>query len=498
MNGRMLTTKQKALQLNLDARIYGSYAEIGAGQEVAAAFFKAGAASGTIAKTMSAYDMKFSDAIYGPEKSGRYVCEARLLKMLKKEFRLLEERLSQSRPETNFFAFANTVEVLNFQKTNNGHGWLGLRFQANPQTSPNEFVIHVNLLDNHKFLQEQVIGILGVNMIYACYYYADKPDLLLTSLMDNLSRDRVEIDMVRITGPDFEHIDNRIMSLKLVKNGMSNAALFDTKGKVRQPSEYLYKKNILALRGRFRPVTHVNMDIFERSKELFLDDPDVDPDAVVVLAELTLKNLNAEGEGIDEQDFLDRVDILGSLGKAVMISNYQEYYRLVSYLSSLNRQRKIGLALGVYSLADIFNPRFYNELKGGFLEAYGRLFGHNVVAYVYPSSDTASGELITSENFELKSEFKYLCNYLIANNQIIDIQNFKNSILHIFSDDVLAMIRKGEDESWRDMVPKEVVKAISQKCLFGYPCSIEEQQQAELKRKKEEAKREALREARKV
>jgi hypothetical protein len=485
---RLLTTKQKALKVNLDASIYGSFAEIGAGQEVAAQFFKAGAASGTIAKTMSAYDMAFSDAIYGAEESGRYVCESRLIKMISHEYILVEERLREHRPDTCFFALSNTIEVLNYNKTNRGHGWIGLRFQLKPNSAPNEVIIHINLLDNHKFLQEQVVGIIGVNLMYACFYHSHNPDLMLTSLMDNLSRDRIEIDMFRMTGADFKHIDNRLMSLKLVKNGMSNAAMFGSNGNVLQPSEALYKKNILALRGRFRPPTHVNVDMLDRGLDMFKDEPDVANKDVLVLVELTLANLRAEGT-ISDEDFLDRVDILCSMGKTVIISNYQEYYRLVEYLSLFTRGKKIGIILGIYSLADVFEDEFYTNLNGGILEAFGKLFGSNVKMYVYPSRIPGTDKILGCEDFEVSPKQTFLYKYLLETQKLATIQNINTENLHIFSDNVLEMIKAGKD-GWEKMVPEIVEKAIKDKCLFDYPCPTDKLTEAEKERQKETLERE--------
>ncbi|MFT5570203.1 MAG: hypothetical protein ACI9RP_002255, partial [Cyclobacteriaceae bacterium] len=253
---KKLTTKEKALQLNLDEKIYGTIAEIGGGQEVASHFFKAGAASGTIAKTMSAYDMTFSDAIYG--KTQRYVCEDKLDKMLGKEYGLLSQRLTQRAKRTTFFAFANTVETLNFKKTNEGHGWLGIRFQKHPNSEPNNCVIHVILKDNDAGMQQLLLGRIGVNLIHSCYHHAE-PEGIILALRDNVGYDRLEIDMFRIQGPDFHHVDNRLMSLLLVKHGLTHATMFGAKGNVLQASEAVYKKNVLILRGRFRPVTMVNV-----------------------------------------------------------------------------------------------------------------------------------------------------------------------------------------------------------------------------------------------
>ncbi|MGK7391596.1 MAG: TonB-dependent receptor [Candidatus Cyclobacteriaceae bacterium M2_1C_046] len=470
MNDRKLTTKEKALEINLRNDLYGTFAEIGAGQEVAANFFKAGGASGTVAKTMSAYDMTFSDAIYGV--CERYVCEPRLLKMLEHEYELLIERLPHRAAETRFFSFANTVEALNYKKTNQPHGWIGLRFQCKPNNPYNELIIHVKMHDNDAILQQQALGVVGVNMLYACFFMND-PEEMLLSLMDGLTQDRIEIDMFRVDGPDFKHVDNRLMSLKLVKNGFTQAAMFGADGKVMQPSESLYKKNALVLRGRFRPVTHVNVDMLLTGRRHFKKEPDVDKSKIVVITELTLNDLTAEGE-IDEKDFLNRVDIICSLGQNVMISNYQEYYRLVDYLSGVTKGRKIGIILGIYNLQRVFDEKYYANLRGGVLEAFGTLFGHNVKFYVYPSlkvNSTEAEELYTLDNFELPPKQQKLFEYLLDNNKLDNIQKANVKLLHIISDDVLAMIQRGE-EGWEEHVPYKVSEAIKKKMLFDYPGKI--------------------------
>lgn len=472
MNDRKLTTKEKALEINLRNDLYGTFAEIGAGQEVAANFFKAGGASGTVAKTMSAYDMTFSDAIYGV--CERYVCEPRLMKMLEHEYELLIERLPHRAAETRFFSFANTVEALNYKKTNQPHGWIGLRFQCKPNNPYNELIIHLKMHDNDAILQQQALGVVGVNMLYACFYMKD-PEEILLSLMDNLTQERIEIDMFRVDGPDFKHVDNRLMALKLVKNGFTEAAMFGADGKVMQPSEALYKKNALVLRGRFRPVTHVNVDMLLTGRRHFKKEPDVDKSKIVVLTELTLNDLTAEGE-IDEKDFLNRVDIICSLGQNVMISNYQEYYRLVDYLSGITKGKKIGIILGIYNLQRVFDEKYYANLRGGVLEAFGTLFGHNVKFYVYPSlkvNSTETDELYTLDNFKLPPKQQKLFEYLLDNNKLDNIKKANVKLLHIISDDVLAMIQRGE-EGWEEHVPYKVSEAIKTKMLFDYPGTIME------------------------
>ena len=371
-------TKQKALDINLNPEIYGTFAEIGAGQDVAANFFKAGASSGTIAKTMSAYDMLFSDAIYGAEQKRRYVSENRLIAMLDREYGLLIERLAEQRSATTtFFAFSDTVSALNYHKTNVGHGWMGVRFQLKPGGEYNDVVLHVKLSDNDNNLQQQAVGILGVNLIYACFYHPGNSLLFLLSLMDDLSKDRIQVDMIRFEGPDFRKVDNRLMSLHLVKYGFSDAAVFGPDGKNLQPSEVLYKKHIVVVRGRFRPVINVHVDMLNTGVKQFLDEQDVDKTNVVVLTELTLQSLKERNADltadIDEKDFLDRVDILCSLGQMVMISNFQEYYKLVAYLSTITKL-KMGVVLGYPNLEYIFSEEHYKDLPGGILESFAALF----------------------------------------------------------------------------------------------------------------------------
>lgn len=459
-----LGTKQKALRINLNKQIYGSFAEIGAGQDVAANFFKSGGASGTIAKTMSAYDMTFSDAIYGPEESGRYVVESRLMKMITHEYNLLDIRLAPSRGSTTtFFAFADTVVALNYQKNNEPHGWIGLRFQLEPNGAYNDVVIHVRMLDNDNILQQQAIGVIGVNLIYGCFYYHKSPETLLVSLMDDLDG-RIEIDMIRFNGPDFKQVDNRLMSLYLVKYGFTNAAIFGADGNVMQPSEILYKKHIVMLRGRFRPVTYVNLDMLKSGVEQFLEDPNVNPEKVIILSELTLHDLLAGEKDIDEQDFLDRADLLCSLGQTVMISNYQEYYKLVAYLSKFSKL-KMALILGKRNLEYIFEEKHYEKLSGGILESFATLFSKNVKLLVYPM--LANGLLETCKNFNLPPHQIDLFQYLLANDKLEDIKEFHAEHMHIISDNVLAMIKQHQ-VGWEAFVPLEVSMMIKEKRLFEY------------------------------
>lgn len=470
---RKLTTQEKALRINLRKDIYGSFAEIGAGQEVAANFFKAGGASGTIAKTISAYDMKFSDAIYGY--CERYVCEDRLLKMLDHEYELLGERLPHRIDNTRFFAFADTVEVLNFERTNQSHGWIGLRFQLNPHSETNDCVVHVKMHDNDPLQQQFALGIVGVNLIYACSFFTD-PEEILMSLLDGLSARRIEIDMFRLSGPDFKHVDNRLMALKLVKNGLTKAAMFGPDGKVMQPADELYKKNVLVLRGRFRPVTLVNVDMLLASRRHYRREPDVERSNMVVLTELTLNDLSPEGT-IDETDFLHRADIICSLGQTVLISNYFEHYRLVDYLSKITKGKKIGIIMGIFALQKVFDEKTYANTRGGILECFASLFGSNVKLYIYPAWRKEGVDLFTLKDFEesLPDNLKNLFRYLMDNNKLEDINDANVNNLHIISDNVLSMIRKGE-VGWEKFVPHKVEEAIKEHGLFDYPFTSEKKQ----------------------
>ncbi len=460
------TSKAKALKINLNAHIYGTFAEIGAGQETVRNFFRAGGASGTIAKAMSAYDKDFSDAIYGIENDGRYVTEARLKKMLRHEMDLIEERLDrQKHPEKLFFCYANTVATINFSKKFKGHGWVGIRFQLDPLEDYNEIVLHLRFKETDARLQQETLGILGVNLIYGAFYLNDNPKELLKSFYDNIDKDRLEIDMINFSGPRFMYVDNRLMSLQLVKNGMTNAVMFGPDGNNLLPAQVLYKRNILALRGSFRPVTNVNMDMFEKSKELFLSERKVNPEKTQIIFEITLSNLKAEGK-INERDFLDRAELLCSLGQNVMITSYQEYFKLVEYFSEFTRER-MALAMGVNNLIQIFDEKYYRDLSGGILEAFGKLFYRDLKVYMYPYKEEDTGEYITSQNLKVHPRIKELYKFFKLNGKLVDIKGFDSEILHIFSRKVLKMIKNGE-KGWEEMLPKGISETIKDKRLFGY------------------------------
>ncbi|RXJ45922.1 TonB-dependent receptor [Gelidibacter gilvus] len=458
--------KNKALRINLNENIYGTFAEIGAGQETVRQFFRAGGGSGTIAKAMSAYDKDFSDAIYGVEEDGRYVTEERLRKMLNHEIQLIEERLSRDKhPNKMFFSFANTVATIDFAKKYKGHGWVGIKYQIEPHhTAYNEILLHFRFRENDARLQQETLGILGTNLIYGAYYKYNEPKKILRYLYDHLDKDQIEIDTINFSGPVFKDVDNRLMSLQLVKNNMTDAVMFAPDGNNVLPARILYKKNILALRGSFRPVTKVNIDMFQKSYDMFIKENKVDINNTQVVFEITLSNLRAEGE-IDEQDFMDRAELLCSLGHTVLISNFQEYYKLVEYFSQYSKNR-MGLSMGVNNLVDIFDEKYYRHLSGGILEAFGKLFFKDLRVYLYPM-ENEDGELSTSENLKVHPRMKELYKFFKYNGKVVDITDYDPNILSIFSRSVLKSISDG-DEGWEAMLPPGVSKIIKEKSLFGY------------------------------
>jgi len=457
-------TNQKALEINLDKSKYGAFIEIGAGQEVARWFFRVGGASGTIAKTMSAYDMTVSDAIYGP--CERYVSKPRLQSMLTREYDLLLERLEPKRgSDTRFFVFADTVAAKSFSRKEDAHGWLGVRFQTEPKGPISQVIIHVRLLDPENLQEQEALGIIGVNLIHAAMFHHDSAETILESLLDNLTIDRVEIDMIEFSGEAFKHIDNRVMALCLVQKGMTKATMFLANGEVVQPADILHKKCILVERGSFRPITKVTLDMLECAKSMFVQEPDVEGSEILVIMEMTLKNLLDQGK-IDYQDFLDRVDTLASLGKTVLISNFGEYHRLAAYFFRYTK-KMIGIVMGVPTLKEIFDERYYADLEGGILESFGRLFKNKLKLFIYPLLEKDSMALITADNLVVQNHLKHLYSYLIENNFIESIRGYDSKCLSIFSRDVLDKIRRC-DNSWETMVPESVIEIIKSRGFFNH------------------------------
>lgn len=464
MEQPVLDTYHKALNFNMDHGMYGTIAEIGAGQETVRWFFKVGGAAGSIAKAMSAYDMKFSDSIYGPCK--RYVSRERLQSMLDHEYRLLIERLGEERGADNtFFAFANTVATFSFTQQRNGHGWLGIRFQTEPRAPASQIDLHVVLKGKSNTQDQDTLGVLGVNLIYGARYLHHAPVELLLSLMDDVGTDQLEIDMVDFEGPAFNGVDSRLMALQLVQQGLTRAAMFQPNGKLVQPADTLYKKAVLVERSRFRPPTLLTMEMLDRAYDAFCREPDVRSEDVLVISEMTLHNLTGDDE-INVEDFLHRAEILCALGKNVMISDYGAFYRLAQYLFQQTRL-PVAMALGVPTLLQVFDERYYDNLKGGILESFGRMFRNDMRLYVCPALDEETGDLVTLQNLKIQRHLHHLYMHLVENGYLRELDAIDRNHLSIRSSTVLEQIHGG-DPAWETMVPAKVSKIIRERGLFGF------------------------------
>jgi len=471
-----LDTLHKVQSINRDRGQYGVFAEIGAGQEVARWFFHAGGASGTVAKSMSAYDMAVSDAIYGS--APRYVSQERLAHMLDHEYGLLTERLAPAQGDaTRFFVLANTVAATSFSRHGEGLGWMGIRFQSRPNGPANDIVLHLRLLDLVNLQQQEVVGVVGVNLVYGAMNLWDKPEALVRSLVDNLAPGRVEVGLARFSGPDFADVDNRLVSLQLVQEGLAEAALFNDSGEVEHPTDVLYKRPILVERGSFRPVTHTTLHMLQAALEEFDGDETVcarvaEGSSVQVLFEMTLKNLTDNG-GIDHADFLERVDLLAAteqlLGRdaKIVISNYGQFYRLARYFFR-HTLAPVGVVMGLPTLRELFDEKFYTKLEGGLLEGFGRLFQNELRLYVYPGLE--NGVVTTVENYQPSGELAHLYRYLRENGSIRPLENYRKEWLDIYSRDALAEIRGGDD-AWEAKVPEPVAAVIRERGLLGHRAS---------------------------
>lgn len=461
-----LTPRNKALQLNLDERKYGTIVEIGAGQEVAREFFRAGAAAGTIAKTMSAYDMQFSNAIYGTDPKGRYVSRSRLFAMLEREYAQVIERVKDTRPKSStFFAYAATVATKSFNRNNECHAWCGIRLQLYPDAAPSDIIVHVRMLDKEANEQQEALGYLGVNLIYGAYYLFDDPRKLIDSLTDSLGNDRLEIDSIEFFGPYFDEEDNRRLNLHLIRSWKTRAIMFNPDGQVRVPAELLYKKNILVTRGSFKPFTKINLDMMEQGMAQFSQLPDVNADNTLMLAEITLNQLVGDNEHIMDHDFVERVDQLSAMGYHVMISDYVRYFRLRAYLRQFT-QKQIGMVLGMVNLRRIFDEDFYRGVEGGILEGLGKMFPDNTIAYAYPEIND-EGEEITCQNVAIPEHLHHLYQHLIENGFVRGIPSSDPSLFNIYSRNILERIRRNQP-GWEDSVPAPIAELIKTRRLFGY------------------------------
>ena len=457
-----LSTSQKALKINVDLKKFGTFAEIGAGQEVARWFFHVGRAAGTVAKSISAYDMAISDSLYGA--ADRYVSRSRLEAMLTTEFTQLQNRHSDRAPEHDaLFVFADTVATQSVKRHQRGQGWMGIRFQNQPGEEASDIIVHAEMLDAETVQEQEALGILGVNLIYAAFYCNRDPRLVINSLMEGLSRRRVDVDMIKFSGPAFAGVDNRLMSLQLVESELTDAALFTAEGEVVQASEVLYGRPVLIERGSFRPVTNVTLDMLLRAQKQLESQVSPQSQPPVVVMEMTLNNLMTE-QKIDPQDFLARVDLLGALGKTVMVSNHTRYDGVTGYLRK-STQSRISMVMGVPTLREIFEEKYYTDLPGGILEGLGRLFQGEVKLFIYPTRETAEAEVDTADLLDVQPRQRNLYKYFLQNGLIETIQDFDASQLHITPKEVLKKLQAG-DPSWQTMVPVEVARLIQERGLF--------------------------------
>lgn len=452
-------TCAKALKINLDASKYGVFAEIGAGQETANWFFHASGTAGTVAKTISAYDMTMSDALYG--KMERYVSEERLTSMLRYEYQLLEQRLGEKRADhTTFFSFCNTVRARGYQDAGECHGWLGIRLQLEPLSEPCEIILHLRLLDDSNEEQMAALGKVGVNLVYAAFYLRNDLAAFIPSLADELTAGSIEIDMLRFSGAGFEHIDNRLCALKLVHNELTDAALFNNQGQVVQPIDAFYKRPITLLRGSFNPVLKLHLDMIEQTKASFASELDATQQAnAIELCEISTKNLLRDG-AVDQTDFINRADVLQALGKNVLISRSAEFHRIATYLSRYTSE-PIGIILSIGLLNELFKKKWSENLPGGILESFGRLFKDNVQLYVYPWHNTRSKELVTAENFRAPSSWGFFYRHLLDNNRIRAIGVGDPSLLAMTSRKTLKLIESGET-GWEQWVPQQALELMRQ------------------------------------
>ena len=458
----------KAKEINLSNKFYGSFAEIGGGQECGRYFFRAGAASQTIARTISAYAKDFSDVTYTPEINGRYVAESRLIKMLRTESKLVEKYVvNADNRKKNFFSYANTVTTIDFAKRYKGHGWIGIRYEIGKEQGYNEILIHIRFKQDQVHLQHEVLGILGVNLIHAAFYNYETPEEIIDRLYDGIDKDHLEIDTINFSGPLFKNVDNRMMSMLLVKKGITKAVVFSPQGKSLLPVDLFYKKNILILRGSFRPVTLVNEDLFKKSYEKMLEAEGITRENTEVVFEITFSNLTQQGKcSIEEGDFMDRAELLSSLGCNVLLTKFNAHFEAVQYLTKFTN-KTIRFTLGIDNLVEVFNENYYKKINGGCLEGLGNFFQDNVHIYVYPVKKNKE-LFITSKNLQLENpKMQILYEFLREDNVFTDLIPTSYEYLDIYSKNILNMIETGKT-GWEKHLPQTVTAIIKRKKLFGY------------------------------
>jgi hypothetical protein len=444
------TTPGKALKINLDPQRYGAFAEIGAGQEVARHFFTAGLAAQTIAKSMSAYDMVYSDEIYGKEKSGRYVVESRLMKMLDKEYALLQRRLAAQRGDkTSFFAFANTVAT-GSPETPRCHGWMGVQFQTKPHAEPNTVILHVRMLDRMRLQQQQALGILGVNLLEACFYQLKDPSKFIDNLVEGLKNNQMVIDVLKFAGPDLKHFDNRRMNLSLVAHGVSEAVMFDKDLNIINIADTVHGKPLLFQRGTFKPVTKTHLDVLEKGIEQLKKD--AGNSEVMPMLEITLP-VRAK---FDVEDYLNRIEMISQLGYSCLISQFHLFYQLKHFFRRYT-DKPIAIVMEASKLGRIFDESHYKNLEGGIMEGLGRLLDSQTKLLIYPHKTDKLCQ--TAQTFHPTAKLNHLYSHFLELKQITDISGCDETGIYNHSEDVRNLIGK-KDKSWEKMVPASIIDVI--------------------------------------
>ncbi len=464
--GEAKTMNEKAQRLNLDPAIYGTFAEIGAGQEVARHFFQAGKASQTIAKTMSAYDMIFSDEIYGKEKNGRYVCESRLNKMLEKESSLLLKRLDLHRGEkTTFFSYANTV-MTGTSEVPKCHGWMGIRFQKTPRGPWNDIILHVRMQDKLRLQQQETLGILGVNLVYSAFFSTDSTESFVPTLVSGLKKGQVLIDVIKLTGSDLALFDNRKMNLELVKHGLAEAVLFGPKNKnndeqILNISDTVWSKGLILQHGFYRPLSLSHIDVLNKGHEqliLEMKGQKLKSSDIIPMFEISTEF------GLDIEDFIHRIEIITSLGFHLLISNFKYLYEMKHFFRKFTKA-PIVFVMSAKHLEEIFDPEKYLNLDGGIFEALGKLMDDQTKLYIYPHASAES--CLTTKSFFPPKNATHLYQHFLENAHVLDISTCDESQLYYRSSEINKMISE-KNRKWEELVPEFAKNYIKKNKLWNY------------------------------
>lgn len=452
MNSRIKSTIEKALDINMDPLRYGSFAEIGAGQEVARQFFQAGKASQTIALTISAYDMTYSDIIYGKEKSGRYVCESRVHKMLDREYAKLIDRLAPIRgAQTCFFAFADTVATASEGSKKNSHGWMGVKFQHKTNAPPSEIILHVRLLDKHRLQQQETLSVVGVNLLHSSFYSNHDPNLFIDALFDQIKHGSIGVDAIHFKGDAFKNLNEIHLNLLMIEKGWSDAIYINEDGHVQNPSDALWAKNILIQRAFYNPVTNTHLDIAEKGQKHFAKEFGLKNTEVTTLFEFTLNN-RLKNTKVPVEEAIKKVEMISSLKKPILVSNFALFYQLKEYLRVMT-DKPLAMVIGASHLTKLLDEKFYYDLHGGLLEGMGKLLDTKTRLYIYPHK-TAQLCLMT-KNFNPENSMKHIYQHLIEHKLIQDIAGCDEIKEFIHSEDVLKLYKK-KDTHWKKLVPESV------------------------------------------